>query len=347
MFKFKLILLSASCLLLAEVGLAATRYNAGEIELEISDSQNQRPLSGWLWYPTTASKPETVIAGNPVWADITGQRDAPVALGQHPLIVLSHGMYGNVSNLGWLARSLSQHGYVVAAINHPGTSTKSRDAEQAEQLWERTRDLSRVVDYLLEYSDLKDNLDPDKIAAAGHSLGGYSVMRLLGAIHDDDRHDKSCAPNQQRPDRRAVKMFNVGQDEINVPSLMQPLTDSRIQAAITLDLGLTQAFSPESLSTIKRPVLVIGAAHDLPLNQSVESQALAAALPVETSRHLILPRGVHFDFMGICTAHGEKILKEIEPDDAMVCENGTDSRVRKHQFMINEITAFLAKSRGK
>ncbi len=341
MNSLKSIILLAGCLMLIEMGLAAPQYNAGETDLTISDSQNQRPLNGWLWYPTTASKEETTIAGNPVWADIPGQSNAPIAVGQHPLILLSHGMYGNIYNQGWLARSLSQRGYLVAAINHPGTSTRSRDPQQAQQLWERTRDLSRIVDYLLEDAEISQHLDPNKIAAAGHSLGGYTVMRLLGAIHDDERHDTSCAPNPKRPDCRAMQTFNIGNSEQNIADLKQPLTDSRIKAVITLDLGGTQAFSPESLANVKHPVLVIGAGRNLQLDQTVESQALAERLPVNSSRYLVLQDGGHFDFMGICTERGEQILKESDPEGAMVCEDGTGSRAIKHEFLVDEITAFL------
>ena len=51
------------------------------------------------------------------WAD-----DPALAGGQFPLIVLSHGTGGSAQIMGWLARALASHGYIVAAVNHPGNN---------------------------------------------------------------------------------------------------------------------------------------------------------------------------------------------------------------------------------
>ena len=332
------------CLAIANPVIATTPCNSAQSNLEIPDPGGQRPLEGWLWYPTEADSAEQKIAGNAVWAEIRARRDVPIALGRHPLVLLSHGTYGNIYNQGWLAQALASHGYMVAAVNHPGTTSRNRDKQQAEKLWERTRDLSRIVDHLLSDARTAASVDPEKIAASGHSLGGHTVMRLLGAIHDDKRHDESCAPDPSRIDCRVVCRFGVGQSAANSAQLLQSLEDPRIRAVITLDLGGTQTFTPESLKTVSRPVMVIGVEPDPIMDQRLESLLLTESLPAELVQNMKLPGGAHFDFMGICTDRAKAILMDEKPEDVVICENGTKARAQKHKVLVGEIIKFLEKA---
>lgn len=331
------------CLAVANPAIGATPYHPAQSSLDIPDPDGQRPLQGWLWYPTKADSAEQKIAGNAVWAEIRAQLDAPIAPGRHPLVLLSHGTYGNIYNQGWLAEALASQGYMVGAVNHPGTTSRNRDKQHAEKLWERTRDLSRVVDHLLSNARTSASVDPGKIAAAGHSLGGHTVMRLLGAIHDDKRHDKSCKPNPSRIDCRVVRRFGVGQSEANSEQLLQSLEDPRIRAVITLDLGGTQTLTPESLKTVSRPVMVIGVEQNPFMDQRLESILLTESLPAELVQYMKLPGGAHFDFMGLCTERAMAILMDEEPEDVVICENRTTARAQKHKVLVGEIIKFLEK----
>ncbi len=48
--------------------------------------------------------------------------------------------------------------------------------------WLRARDLSAVIDGMLADATFGPRIDVSRIGAAGHSLGGYTVLALAGGI---------------------------------------------------------------------------------------------------------------------------------------------------------------------
>ena len=111
----------------------------------LPDAQNNRPLELVVWYPATTTAKPTLIADNAVFIGALAVPDAPPAAGEHPLVVLSHGYGGNWRNQVWLASALAHQGYIVAAVNHPGTTSKDRSPAAAAQLWQRPRDVSQAT----------------------------------------------------------------------------------------------------------------------------------------------------------------------------------------------------------
>jgi len=86
-----------------------------------------------------------LIADNAVFVGALAVQNAPVVAGEPPLVVLSHGYDGNWRNQVWLASALARLGYIVAAVNHPGTTSKDRSPAAAAQLWQRPRDVSQAT----------------------------------------------------------------------------------------------------------------------------------------------------------------------------------------------------------
>lgn len=142
------------------------------------DPGGTRPLNVALWYPTGDSDTVEMVGENRVFYGIPVLEDATPQAGPFPLVVLSHGYGGSWRNLNWLAGELVSAGYVVAAPDHPGTTTFNRDPIQAGTLWERPRDLSRTIEAVLTDPSFAGQIDPARIAAIGHSLGGGRLRRL-------------------------------------------------------------------------------------------------------------------------------------------------------------------------
>lgn len=333
--------LAALSILLGAQALPAQSLQTGLQDLSIpdADTARDRPLQGFLWYPTAQTAPVVQELGNAVWQSLPVIRDAAPVEGKHPLVILSHGMYGNARNQAWLASALVAQGYVVAAIDHPGTSSFDKDPEQSRQLWERPRDVSRSIDYLLASNPL---IDPDRIFMAGHSLGGFTAIELAGGRYDPAKTDADCAADPEALICRIFKGWQVGETEADRAAMSADLADPRIKAFAVFDLGGTQTFAPESLHAITRPLLVYGAPLDIQgLDLDVESRALIAALPKDTVEYLEPAELSHFDFLGECTAKGLAILTEEEPEDAFVCENATDARAAKHAKIAAKVAAFF------
>lgn len=103
----------------------------------LPDPHNERPLEMVVWYPSTTTVTPQLIGDDVVFVGASAVRNAPPSAGEHPLVVLSHGFRGNWNNQNWLASALAHKGYIVAAVNHPGTTTHDRSPQAAAQLWQR------------------------------------------------------------------------------------------------------------------------------------------------------------------------------------------------------------------
>ena len=338
----RFVLSSSLALALGATAVSADPYNTGLSALAIGDADNSRNLEGFLWYPTPSNEGADIHHTNPVWQGITASQNAPFADGAFPLVVLSHGMYGNAMNQTWLANALAQRGYIVAAISHPGTSTWSRDPADTQQLWERPKDISRVIDHALSNADLQAHIDPDRIFMGGHSLGGFTAVALAGGRYDAAGLEAFCAAQAERELVCGIfDDWNIAKTDADRVQMEADLSDPRIKAFGVFDLGGTQSFSSESLGAIRTPMMVYGAPNDVSgLNLDIESRALMAALPAGTATYLE-PAGLsHFDFLSQCKPAAMAILQEEEPGDEIICQEGGAQRQADHQMIVETLTAF-------
>jgi len=333
--------ISASAMLIVGPATAETSYRAAVSEIDVADPDGRRDLNGWVWYPTLSDQRAEVVLGNPVWATVNGVVDADPAPGRWPVLLVSHGMYGNIYNQAWLGERLAEKGFIVAAVNHPGSTTRDRRPSESRRLWEGPRDMSRLLDSMLHSSRWAESIDADRIAAAGHSLGGLTVMRLAGAAGDSKRIAQMCDSASDEYLCPILERLNIAQHAEDAELIDGALADERIKAVVPLDLGGTQTLSTHSLGQIDIPVMVIGASRGEQLDQTIESEALAAALPSHLAVRFSMPDTGHFDFLGICTERGLAILRDEEPEDAVICEGGTDNRVIKHTAFAGAIESFL------
>ena len=302
-----------------------------------------RPTEAHLMYPTASDGPTTGFGGNKVWQATDVQFDAPIDGADLPLVVMSHGMYGNRYNQVWLARELVKAGYAVVALNHPGTSSFSRERALSRQHWERPADLGRAIDAVLANPDWAAAIDDRSIFAIGHSLGGHAVLAAAGARFDADQMAAFCA------DARAIacNAFEVlGLSVDDREALGADLTEPRLKGIVSLDPGGTFGFTDASLAALNLPTLLISAGRTPEqLNAVIESDRVAELVLAEVMTYLPMPEAGHFDFLGTCTEGGLDILKAYEPDDVYVCESGRDARTAIHQQAATAILGFLDQHR--
>ena len=189
----------------------------------------------------------------------------------HPALLLSPGLGGVRTQNTALAEDLASHGYVVVALDHPGdsavvvlddgTAVRSEvtatgdDAEDDRRAsgWTTTRaaDLRFVRTRL---TDLPVPVDPDRVAVAGHSIGGAAAIQAamedpaFAAVVDLDGYPR-----------------NVDAGELRVPVLFvvagrgsgNPANDREYAAARRLVLGRVE---PTARAACEERV-VPGAAH--------------------------------------------------------------------------------------
>lgn len=299
-----------------------------------------------VWYPTSAKGIEEPVGENPAFFGIPVIRNAPPLPGVHPVLVISHGYNGNWRNLSWIAAAMAAQGYIVAAPDHPGTTTFDQNAVDAKTLWRRPQDITRTLDLVVSAPELFGQTDSDRIAALGHSLGGWTVMSLAGAAFDAARFINNCQQYSQRGDCRLTEKLGIN-NVLSKTKLSENQRDARISAVVSLDLGLAPGFTPQSLHEINIPVLILAAEADkladLPAEQ--ESGYLATSMRQEWRQFAIIKGATHFSFMQLCKPGAEILINEESPGEGMVCQDGLGKkRTDIHQELVGKISLFLNSS---
>lgn len=112
-----------------------------------------------------------------------------------PLVIFSHGFHGSNTQSAFLMRALAKAGYLVIAPDHrdahwpqeqensfrPEISFKEAGSWNDRTYKNRALDICNLLCALHEDSDWNCRIDWSKVALAGHSLGGYTVLGLAGA----------------------------------------------------------------------------------------------------------------------------------------------------------------------
>lgn len=145
-----------------------------------------------VWYPTAAS-PRPIFYGT---ARVPGRAafDAPLKPGPWPLVLFAHGYSGSGTGSATLAEGVAKAGYVwaapdlsdaVAEVRVEGPVTGDlratlRDLKEKPPSLEnhgyRVAEARAVLRALLD--DPQWSIDPDRVALAGHSLGGWTVVQV-------------------------------------------------------------------------------------------------------------------------------------------------------------------------
>lgn len=228
-----------------------------------------------------------------IWAPRDG--DAPA-----PVILLSHGTGGAAEDLDWLAEHLNSAGYLVAAVDHHGnTANDAYLVEGFAFVWERPRDLSFLLDHLIE----SYKVDGTRIGAAGFSLGGYTVAALLGA-----RIDRAVTlavfqgslPAPEVPEFPGfIDALRASYSDAQLAAIVregaQTLADSRIRAGFAVAPAIGRMLDTSSLESITAPFRVRwGGADDI---APPEDSALVYldAIPTATGES-VGPDVGHYDF---------------------------------------------------
>jgi pimeloyl-ACP methyl ester carboxylesterase len=94
----------------------------------------------------------------------------------HPTLLLLHGYPGNERNLD-LAQAVRAHGWNVIYFNYRGSW-----GSQGEFSFRHcVEDVKNIVDYLKQNAS-KMQVDPQRIALFGHSMGGFVCLKALAEI---------------------------------------------------------------------------------------------------------------------------------------------------------------------
>jgi predicted dienelactone hydrolase len=155
--------------------------------------KTQRTRSVLIWYPTSAAAVQHNYRGQIGYVADGGD----VSSGEHPVVLFSHGFLGMPDQSIFLTEGLARRGYIVAAIAHadgllvkrekpiPAPNFSDAKSWTEDKFRDRREDLVALLDHLLKEnwqtdSAWKGHVHKTAIGVAGHSLGGYTALGLIG-----------------------------------------------------------------------------------------------------------------------------------------------------------------------
>lgn len=151
-----------------------------------------------IWYPTTENQSDYIYNTAASGLEVVGRvaENASVADGKWPLIVFSHGFSGGGVGSVEICETLARAGYVVVAPDHSDPVIAVRiNGSASGTLIEalaylennpfgdgsdyeyRIPEVLGIVDYFS--SNSLYNIDQNQLILAGHSMGGWTVMKSV------------------------------------------------------------------------------------------------------------------------------------------------------------------------
>jgi predicted dienelactone hydrolase len=248
---------------------------------------------------------QTLYLWYPVKADVVGTKsDSPIDVFKiakdsefqkvpAPLIILSHGYFGNPHMLSWLIRAFVHNGFIVAAVQH-------KDLEGgAIQLdyWKRASDIKSILDTLTK-APFDKIVDPNRIGLAGYSLGGMTALWLIGGkVTNLD----NLVPSAEYAIQRDYSFAQDAINSINKDAWTKDYRDPRIKAAFIMAPAWTWVFDESSLKKVNIPVYLVAAEKDQILVSKNNAGKVHDLIPY--SQYQLIPgKGGHYIFI---TAVGE------------------------------------------
>lgn len=308
----------------------AQPWVAGLHRMTLADPVDTRPMQALAFYPSTGQPRTSRIDGYPIRvAD-----EAPVALGQFPLLVLSHGNTGSPLALHYLATALARQGFVVVAVVHPGDNARDHSRlGTLSNLYGRPLQLSAAITAARGDQLLGPYLNDGKVGVIGYSAGGETALILSGAQPDLDRLRRYCL---ERPsDADACKTHGV---LIADRSELAPQSDARV-GAVMLMAPLSLMFGRHALAGVKVPALIYSGDSDQLVAVDRNAEALARKLPLTPDYRLLAGAG-HFVFMARCDDEQRARMPVLCKD-----ADGVDRR-HIHHSLQRDTAAFFSQTLG-
>ena len=307
---------------------AATEPAVGLRSITGADPIGSKPLLVVLFYPPAVSKPDLTEVGP---YRVEASPEVPIADGQYPLVVISHGHAGSRFGHHDLAEHLARSGFIVAAVEHAGDSWNDQTAFGTDRaMYGRAYQASAAIDAVLADTLIGPHVDPARIGVTGFSAGGYTALTLVGASPDFALRGPYC---ERHP----------GDEEIcKTPKLekvlgdLKPMRDTRVKAAFVMaPLGIF--FRPAALEAVTTPVFLAWADHDPVLLPDENAERVQHGLKTVSGTHIVQGAG-HYVFLAPCTA-------ELASEAARLCEDpvGVD-RLAVHRALNAEAATFFRAS---
>jgi predicted dienelactone hydrolase len=216
-----------------------------------------------------------------------------------PLIVISHGLGGDLTTYVYFAQHLASHGFAVAVPEHPGSSGSqikallnglANDVTPPEELIDRPLDIKFLLNYLAKNYGKK--IDTNNVGMIGQSFGAYTTLALAGAKLNWSNLRQNCL-NSDDSWNLSLLIQCLALKIPNTNTSVQ-LQDERIKAAIVINPLVSSIFGKKNLSKIGIPIMIVSGTAD-PVTPSLTEQITPFTWLTTSNKYLVLLQGAtHF-----------------------------------------------------
>ncbi|NYZ69541.1 alpha/beta fold hydrolase [Endozoicomonas sp. SM1973] len=168
-----------------------------------------------------------------------------------------------------LAHFLASNGFVVCLPEHSGDTVFDNKLQYTyENMVNRPRCVSQVIDYVSELAPLKGSVDSDSVSVIGHSVGGYTAFALAGGEpHTGFFVDFCHAPeNQEHPYWTKIVRDNEMESQAVGVS-----PDKRVKSIVALAPDVSLFMHENALANINIPTLLVLAEKDLWVQETIDT----------------------------------------------------------------------------
>lgn len=298
------------------------------MEIVSASEGGSRPVTTVIYYPAEGEAKLTWLGLTPAML----ARGAPVAVGRHPLIVISHGTGGSPTGHLDTAVALAERGFIVAALAHNGDNYQDQSSVGAAN-WidDRAHEVVRVTDYLLGAWGHRSSIDADRIGLFGFSAGATTALANIGAAPDFALVPEACRTHPEF----VCQLLSPGVVLSNPPE--QEVYDPRIKAALVAAPGFGMAFTQTELESVTIPVDVWVGAVDRNTPAATNAAPIARYLPAHRGVHVV-EGASHASFLAPCG-----VLGVLMPP--MVCADAAGfDRAAFHRSFNGEVVSFFSRS---
>lgn len=280
----------------ARAAVAADSYQVGFRTLGQWSADANLRLDVNIWYPSV--RPPRTLNYAP-WT-VSAARNGKAVEGRFPLLLLSHASPGTRFSYHDTAARMASYGFVVAAPTHPRDCMDDMSLLFTwRQLESRVRELSGVIDLLLNDAELAASIDKNRIGLLGFGTGGAAALLLGGALPDCLSWPDYCA----RAGQQDIYCNRWARDRMDGICHSLPLTkslaDPRIKAVAAVAPGFGMLFSSASFRYFHPPLLLIAAENDA-MNRSELHVGSIARLMNGKAPYVSLPRADTGALMAPC-----------------------------------------------
>lgn len=236
---------------------------------------DQRPQLNLPFDPTQPGTANVQLLQN-TFNDPQRRRTIPVDIywseastANKPMIIFSHGLGSVRTDMRYLAEHLASHGYIVAALEHPGSNESHvRNAVagkepilEPQEFLNRPKDITFVIDQLTQLNQTDKALRgklASQVMVIGYSLGGSTALSVAGAELQLTGLKQRC--------QGSLLSFSLGEAAqcfaSQLPEDRYQLRDPRVKGVMALSPTTSMLFGETGLASIAVPTLIESASAD-------------------------------------------------------------------------------------